>query len=274
MTTTPTSDVQALVITGYGLNCEMETKRAFQQAGATVELVHLNDILNGYNRLQDYHILVFMGGFSFGDHLGAGTVFANRIKCRMRDQLENFIKDGKLILGICNGFQTITRLGLVPYGQNNLFNQSTAIAENEQGVFRDAWVKLKINADCPCIFTKGLDYLYLPVRHGEGRFVTDSAETAEYLKENNLIAMQYADPVTGNPSMDFPHNPNGSWKAVAGICDPSGRIFGLMPHPEAFISPYNHPDWPRQKAEGLLPEKGTGQIIFDNAVNFAAAEVV
>ena len=274
MTKNRTSDVKALVITGYGLNCEVETEKAFQEAGASVELVHLNDVINGYHQLRDYHILVFMGGFSFGDHLGAGTVFANRIRCRMREHLEGFINDGRLILGICNGFQTITRLGLVPSGRENLFQQNTAIAENAQGVFRDAWVTLRINSDCPCIFTKGLEYISLPVRHGEGRFVTDSDKTADFLSRNKLVTMQYADPATGDPAMDFPHNPNGSWQAVAGICDPSGRIFGLMPHPEAFISPYNHPDWPRKKGAGIIPDKGKGQIIFDNAVEFAATEIL
>jgi len=214
-----------------------------------------------------------MGGFSFGDHIGAGKVFANSIRCRMHEQLEKFMADGKLILGICNGFQTITRLGLVPAGLDNPYRQDAAIAENNTGVFRDAWVRLKINASSPCVFTKGIDYLELPVRHGEGQFLTRDKNVLDNLQRENLDTVFYVDPHTDRPSMEFPHNPNGSEQAIAGICDRSGRIFGLMPHPEAYISPFNHPHWVRQKLNDELPQKGAGQAIFDNAVNFAATEL-
>jgi len=270
---TKLQNVRALVITGFGLNCENETACALSQAGASVELVHLNDILDGERSLSEFHLLAFIGGFSFGDHLGAGTVFANRIKCRMRDELEQFVADGKLVIGICNGFQTITRLGLVPAISGG-FKQDVALAQNTQGVFRDDWVMLAANPESPCVFTKDIDLIPLPIRHGEGRFVPANDDVLAELEEKNLVVLRYADPETGEATGEFPMNPNGSVNAIAGICDASGRIFGLMPHPEAYLSPYNHPQWTRQNINGVLPEKGLGQIIFDNAVQFAAENLV
>jgi len=267
------SAVKALVITGFGLNCEKETACALGQSGATVDCVHLNDILAGQRSLDGYHLLAFIGGFSFGDHLGAGTVFANRLKCRLRDQLERHVGAGKLVIGICNGFQTITRLGLVPALAGD-FRQEVALAQNRQGVFRDDWVMLAANPASPCVFTRNLDLLPLPIRHGEGRFVAANAKLLAELEKRQLVALRYVEPDSGEPTMDFPHNPNGSVHSIAGICDPSGRIFGLMPHPEAYLSPYNHPQWTRQKINGVLPERGLGQAIFDNAVHFAAAELL
>mgnify|MGYP003866152635 CR=1 FL=1 len=156
---------RALIITGYGLNCENETACAFRQVGAEVDLVHLKDLLSGMTRLESYHILAFIGGFSFGDHLGAGTVFANRLKYRMEDKLRTFVDEGGLVIGICNGFQTLTRLGLVPQFAGELFRQRVALAENEQGVFRDAWVRVGADDKSPCVFTRDVDTVSLPIRH-------------------------------------------------------------------------------------------------------------
>ena len=270
MTTTKTKNpVRALVITGFGLNCERETAAAFSVAGAQAEQVHLNDLLDGHRHLREFQILTFIGGFSFGDHLGAGTVFANRLKYRMREPLAEFVRSGRLVIGICNGFQTITRLGLVPALDGDIFQQQVALAQNRQGVFRDDWILLKANPASPCIFTRGVDLLPLPVRHGEGRFIPQDDATLARLEQDELICLRYADPETGETTDAFPHNPNGSVNAIAGICDPSGRIFGLMPHPEAYLSPFNHPHWHRQQLNGVLPQKGLGQIIFENAVRFA-----
>lgn len=268
-----TPAVKALVITGFGLNCENETAAAFAAAGAQAARVHLNDLLDGHRSLREFHILAFIGGFSFGDHIGAGTVFANRVKHRMRGQLEEFVRAGRLVIGICNGFQTITRLGLVPVLGGRLFEQQVALAQNAQGVFRDDWVTLRADPASPCVFTRGLDRLPLPVRHGEGRFVPADAATLQALQDQNLVCLRYADPESGEPTDAFPHNPNGSVDAIAGICDPSGRIFGLMPHPEAYLSPFNHPQWPRQKRAGALPAEGLGLAIFRNAVTFAATHL-
>ncbi len=269
-----TAAVKALVITGFGLNCERETACAFRQAGAAAECVHLNEFLSRRRRLDEFHILAFIGGFSFGDHLGAGTIFANRIKCRLGDDLRQFVTAGRLVIGICNGFQTLTRLGLVPVLDGKLFTQQVALAENQQGAFRDDWVLLAANPRSPCIFTRGLDLLPLPVRHGEGRLIPADERTLAAIERNHLVALRYADPQSARPTQEFPHNPNGSVAAIAGICDPTGRIFGLMPHPEAYLSPYNHPHWARQRLNGVLPQKGLGQQIFDNAVGFAAQHLV
>ncbi|MDD5699190.1 MAG: phosphoribosylformylglycinamidine synthase subunit PurQ [Victivallaceae bacterium] len=260
------SEVKVLVITGFGLNCEKETATAFRLCGAAPELVHLNDLLSGKRLLNEFHILAFIGGFSFGDHLGAGTVFANRIKARLQDELKQFVAAGKLIIGICNGFQTLTRLGLVPALNGNIFEQEVALAPNDSGVFRDDWVYLKANPVSPCIFTRGIDLVRLPVRHGEGKLAADAAVLAE-LERRNLVVLRYAE-ADGSIAEDFPANPNGALHAIAGICDPTGRIFGLMPHPEAFLSPFNSPTWGREKLKGKLPSEGEGVIFFRNAVDF------
>ena len=267
------SSVKTLVITGFGLNCEKETTVAFETAGSEVSRIHLNDLLETPEKLNEFHILAFIGGFSFGDHLGAGTVFANRVKFGLREQLEQFIKDGKLIIDICNGFQTITRMGIVP-AINGLFQQEVALQHNDSGVFRDSWVTLKVNPGTNCIFTKGIDLLPVPIRHGEGKFMTLNENVLNELEEGGYVAVRYADPVSGEPTAEFPLNPNGSQNHIAGICDKSGRVFGLMPHPEAYLSPFNHPHWTHQKINGSLPEEGLGLKIFRNAVEFCQENLV
>lgn len=260
--------VRALIITGVGLNCEQETAAAFEAAGAAAELVHLNDLLRGERRLEEFQILALIGGFSFGDHLGSGTVLANRLKFRLGAELAEFVRAGKLIIGICNGFQTLTRLGLAPALDGRYFEPQAALMANDSGVFRDDWVTLKANADSPCVFTRGVDLIRLPVRHGEGKFVAEDAALAR-LEAENLAALRYC-AADGSAAHGFPDNPNGSLHDIAGVCDPTGRIFGLMPHPEAYLSPWNAPDWQMKQLAGTLPEWGEGRIIFDNAVQFAA----
>ncbi len=264
--------IKALVITGVGLNCERETAAAFECCGAKAVQTHLNDLLAGKDSLEPYHILSFIGGFSFGDHLGSGTVFANKLKFNLRAALEKFVRDGKLVIGICNGFQTLTRLGLAPALGGKLFEQQAALTHNDSGVFRDDWVHLKANKACPCVFTKGLDAIRLPIRHGEGKFVADEKTLAE-IEAKNLVALRYAN-ADGSIATEFPANPNGALNSIAGICDESGRVFGLMPHPEAFLSPFNAPDWQSAKLAGKLPEWGEGRAIFENAVSFAAANLL
>ena len=260
------SDVKALVITGFGLNCEKETAAACKLAGATPEQVHLNELLYGRRKLEEFHLLTFIGGFSFGDHLGSGTVFANRVKFKLRDQLRKFVADGKLVIGICNGFQTLTRLGMVPALDGDYFTQTAALAHNDSGVFRDDWCKLKADPASPCVFTRGIDTVRLPLRHGEGKFVADAAVLAE-IEKRHLAAVRYVND-DGTPATEFPANPNGSLNSIAGICDPTGRVFGLMPHPEAFLSPYNAPDWTAARLRGDLPAEGDGVKFFRNAVDY------
>ncbi len=257
------SDIKVLVITGFGLNCEKETAAACKLVGATPELVHLND-LGEKRTLDEFQMLCFIGGFSFGDHLGSGTVFANRVKVRLQSQLQKFVDDGKLVIGICNGFQTLTRLGMVPALDGNYFNQTVALAHNDTGLFRDDWCELAADKQSPCVFTRGIEKIRLPLRHGEGKFVADEA-TLDELEKRHLAVLRYVD-ANGDPATEFPVNPNGSLRSIAGICDPTGRIFGLMPHPEAFLSPYNAPDWTRRGAQ----TEGDGVVFFRNAIDYIA----
>ena len=260
------SEIKMLVITGFGLNCEKETAAAGKLAGMNAEQIHLNELLAGERKLDEFQMLAFIGGFSFGDHLGSGTVFANRVKFNLRDQLQKFVDDGKLVIGICNGFQTLTRLGMVPALNGDYFTQTSALAHNDSGVFRDDWCVLKANPASPCVFTRNIDTVRLPLRHGEGKFVAAPEVLAE-IEKRNLVAVRYAN-ADGSLATEFPANPNGSLNSIAGICDTTGRIFGLMPHPEAFLSAYNAPDWTRQAACGNVPAEGDGVAFFRNAADY------
>ncbi len=265
--------VNVLIQTGYGLNCDLETAHAFELAGATPSRVHINSLIDGSVKLENYQILVFGGGFSWGDDHGAGVIHSVKLRTHMGEKLLEFIGKGNLVIGICNGFQTLVNIGLLPGFDGDYKRRSVALTYNDCGNFRDQWVYLKVNANSPCVFTKDMDFMELPVRHGEGKFYSNP-ESLERLEENNQIVLQYA-LSDGSPSSGrFPHNPNGSIKDIAGICDPTGRIFGLMPHPEAFHHFTNHPDWPRimemKRRKGLITESKItpGVRIFENAVNF------
>lgn len=267
------NSVKALVLTGYGLNCDYETAYAFELAGASAQRVHINALIDGSISLDDFQIMAFIGGFSWGDDHGAGVVQAVRMKTRIGRSLLKFVEQGKLVIGICNGFQCLVNLGLLPGSNGDYTRRSVALTYNDCGNFRDEWVHLKINDLSPCIFTKGLDRLELPVRHGEGKFfTTDDVLTS--LVENHQVVLQYALP-DGRLSLGaFPANPNGSVMDIAGICDPTGRVFGLMPHPEAFNHWTNHPHWTQinemvkrgkiEAPDGLTP----GVQIFKNAVDY------
>ncbi len=266
--------VKALIITGFGLNCEAETAHAFALAGADAEQVHLSDLLDGRRSMDEFHILALVGGFAFGDHIGAGRVLASRLKHRMGDALQKFIADGKLVMGMCNGFQTMVKLGILPALDGDHTRQTVTLTNNDEGVFHDGWVNLAVNPRSPCVFTRGIDRLHLPVRHGEGKFVPQDDALLDRIESANLVVARYVDPVTGQPTQEFPKNPNGSVNAIAAICDPTGRIFGIMPHPEAYLYPYNHPHWFRQRLDGRLPSNGQGLAVFQNAVQFAAKDLV
>ena len=264
--------VRVLILTGLGLNCEVETEVAFRMAGASPERIHLLDVLDGGDapRLADFQILAFVGGFAFGDHLGAGFVFANKIRWRLYDQLYEFIERGGLALGICNGFQTMVRLGLLPGLDGDYRTPRATLAPNNRLGYRDAWVRVAFDPGSPCVWTRGLDGMDLPSRHGEGKFLAESPELLERLESGGQVAARYAGP-DGRPTQEWPHNPNGSARGVAGICDPSGRLFGLMPHPDAYLYPFHHPRWERKRACGSLPDEGEGIAIFRNGVEAAAA---
>jgi phosphoribosylformylglycinamidine synthase len=267
--------VRVLVVWGYGINCEVETAYAFKIAGAEAEIVHLSEIFSGEKKITDYHILCFPGGFLDGDHLGSAQACAHRFrflkiqgKSSLWDELMKFLEQGGLILGICNGFQLLVKMGLLPGGKF-LGQRKVSLTYNDSGKFEDRWVYLKVNSKTPCVFLKGIKELYLPIRHGEGKFVVESEEILQELKRNNQIALQYIDPETKEPTFRYPYNPNGSTEAIAGITDPSGRILGLMPHPEGFNHWTNHPRWTREK------EKiNQGILIFKNAVEWVRDNIL
>lgn len=259
-----------LVLTGFGINCENETLSALKLAGAKhAEIVHISEIISGEKRLKNYQFIVFPGGFLDGDDLGSAKVQVNRfrhslidrIKRKLSDELMEFVEKDKLVLGICNGFQFMVKLGIIPMINNNGFQQTATLTFNDSNRFEDRWVYLKVNQNSPCIFTNGISQLYLPVRHGEGKFVTSTKELSE-IKKLNLYCLQYADE-DGEPTMDYPLNPNGSMFSIAGISDKTGRLFGLMPHPEAFVFKTNHPNWTRQEIG-----EPDGLKIFKNAINY------
>jgi len=266
-------EVRSIVITGYGTNCEMEMAHACRLAGSeVVDIVHINELIHGEKRLDDFHFLNLPGGFLDGDDLGAAKAGANRIKYarvsgqseRLYDQILRFIESGKLILGVCNGFQLMVKLGIIPNLEGDHGTQETTLSFNDSGRFEDRWVYLKINPNSPCLFTKGMKGVYLTVRHGEGKFIPKDETTRSELKKRELIALQYSDEAYEKPTMDYPLNPNGSIDAVAGICDETGRLLGMMPHPEAFLHRTNHPRWTREE----LPEEGMGVAFFRNAVQY------
>lgn len=266
-------DVRVLVLSGYGLNCDHETAYALTLAGATAERVHINSLIDGSVEPDNYRIMAFVGGFSWGDDHGAGVIQAVRLKTNLGDKLFKFIDEGNLIIGICNGFQTLVNLGLLPGLGRDYGTRSVALIYNDCGNFRDQWVTLKVNPASPCIFTRGMDQIELPIRHGEGKFYSDES-TINRLMDDNQVVVQYAMPDGELARCGFPSNPNGSVRDIAGICDPTGRIFGLMPHPEAFNHYTNHPDWPRFKerikrqGKEIDSDSTPGIRMFRNAVDF------
>lgn len=265
--------VNALVLTGFGLNCDVETAYAFELAGAKAQKVHINSLVSGDVKLKDFHILTFGGGFSWGDDHGAGVIQALKLKNHIGRDLLDFIDQGKLVIGICNGFQALVNLGLLPGLDGDYTKRSVSVTYNDCGNFRDQWVNLAANSNSPCVFTRNVSTVEYPVRHGEGKFIADP-EVIKTLINNNQIVFQYADK-NGKPAQgDFPANPNGSMEDIAGICDPTGKVFGLMPHPEAYNHMTNHPDWTRKvqklKREGRIADKELtpGIQLFKNGVDY------
>jgi len=260
-----------LVLTGYGVNCDWETKTAFELAGAQARRVHVNQLISGDEKLSDYQILAFPGGFSFGDDIASGKVMAVKNKVNLGDEIQRFIDDGNLIIGICNGFQVLAKYGLLADPDGDYRTQRVTVTFNNSNRYEDRWVYLSRVSD-NCVWTKGVFRLYLPVAHGEGRFFT-TPERLRAIIDNNQVAFQYADPDYNPAGGEYPLNPNGSLEDIAGICDPTGRILGLMPHPERFMHFTNHPHWTRIKERlkrrgDPVPEEGDGLKIFKNGVSY------
>jgi len=263
---------RALVLYGYGLNCDHETAFALNEAGAAAQRVHVNELVGGEVRLADFHLCAVPGGFSWGDDHGAGTILGLRLRLALQRDLEEFIAAGKLVIGICNGFQVLVNLGLLPGFDRDYQARRVALIPNDCGNFRDDWVHLRVVCRTSPFLT-GLDTLELPIRHGEGKFYAEPA-VLERLFAQGQVAFQYATAEGDAARGAFPANPNGSLHDIAGICDPTGRVLGLMPHPEAHIHAFQHPTWTRAKEawrrQGLpypAPE-GAGMQIFRNAVSY------
>lgn len=254
------------VLRTAGTNCDNETAFAFSQAGASTEILHINSFITKEKSLNDYHILAIPGGFSYGDDIGAGKILANELKYKLIDEVRKFIRNGKLIIGICNGFQVLVKSGLLP-GNGDL-KQEASLIINDSAKFEDRWVYLKIqntkSKNKNCVWIKDLpEVINLPVAHGEGKFITDSNAGLEGLRHNGQIVFQYSD--EKGALAGYPYNPNGSQDNIAGICDETGRILGLMPHPERHIEFWQHPRWTAQKTKPA----GDGLLIFKNGVEYA-----
>jgi phosphoribosylformylglycinamidine synthase I len=247
---------RALIIRAPGTNCDLEAAYAFELAGADTSLVHMNRMISREMSLREFSIFVIPGGFSYGDDLGAGKVMANELEQRLHDQVVEFVERGGVVLGICNGFQVLVRAGLlpIPFG-----GQRVSLLPNVSGRFECRWVHLRVAEGNPCIFTRGLGSLDLAVAHGEGRLYVPSEAASELVP-----VLHYASPDGAEPV--YPADPNGSFQHIAGICDVSGRILGLMPHPERFVRASQHPRW---SCSVDRDGAGDGLVFFANAVRHA-----
>ncbi len=258
---------RVLILRAPGTNCDGETAFAFEAAGARAESVHLNRLLENPRLVAEYQILCIPGGFSYGDDICAGRIFGNQMRHHLRDTLLAFKDAGKLILGICNGFQILIRSGvLLP---DRADEPIATLTLNASGKFEDRWVHLRV-ASPKCVFLAGVERMYLPVAHAEGKFVARDEATLGRLDDAGQLVLRYAIPpesarplVATMQDVPYPACPNGARLAVAGLCDETGRVFGLMPHPERHIDPTQHPRWTRERHE-----RGDGLAVFENAVRF------
>jgi phosphoribosylformylglycinamidine synthase I len=260
---------KALIFSGYGLNSEEETAYGFQIAGATTDIVHINDIIVGKKKLDDYKILSFPGGFAYGDDTGAGNAYASKVKNHLWEKIQHFVQKDKLIIGICNGCQIVANLGLIPAFAQKYGERQVALTNNASARFITRWTDMKVMSETPWL--KGIEKISLPIAHGEGNFFTSKGNLKQ-LQKNKQIALQY---ISGDMCsyLDLPTNPNGSIEDIAGITDESGKILGLMPHPERGMFFVQRPDWQYLKEKykrtnEKLPTNGPGLQIFKNAVQY------
>ena len=261
---------RVLILRAPGTNCDQETAFAFETAGATTETLHVNRLLESPAVLDRFQILCIPGGFSFGDDVAAGQILAVQMRHHLAGRLADFKSAGKLILGICNGFQVIIKSGVLlddepPHGP------PATLANNDSGKYEDRWVRLGVYGE-KCVFLRGIERMYLPVAHGEGKFIARDVATLKKLEEAGQLPLRYAPLSTVNSVLStqysehlpFPDNPNGSMADVAGVCDTTGRVLGLMPHPERHLDPTHHPRWTRGEAGPV----GDGLQVFVNAVRY------
>src|SRR3989339_269393 len=254
---------KAIVLRTAGTNCDYETKAALELAGAAAERVHINRLINRDIALSDYQILAIPGGFSYGDDIASGKILANELKYRLGDMVREFDATGKPIIGICNGFQVLVKMGLLP--GDKYYKLNTTLTFNDSGFFECRWVYLKkSNTKGSRLWLEGLpDVFPLPVAHGEGKFITMDKTVLDAIEGNKQVIVRYSD--TACETAAYPLNPNGSANNIAGICNAKGNVFGLMPHPERFVYRWQHPD----HRSGFSDDDGFGPglKIFKNAVH-------
>ena len=255
---------RVLILRAPGTNCDVETGYAFERVGAKVTAIHVNGLTEDPQAGRDFQILCFPGGFSYGDDIAAGRILAQRLQTHLRDLIEEFRSSDKLILGICNGFQIMMRLGVFFPGQEAL--PPATLTLNRQARFEDRWVHLATDKN-NCVFLRDIQQMYLPMAHAEGRFVIRDQQSKQSLVSQSQLGLRYSEAAGSvvDSTLPFPVNPNGADMNVAGISDPTGRIFGLMPHPERHIEAIQHPFWTRRTEQ---PQHGDGLAIFSNAVSY------
>ena len=255
---------KALVLRAAGINRDEDAATAIQLAGGVPERIHVNRIVEGAVRLGDYAMLIIPGGFSYGDHLGAGKLLAVDLAHRLGEQLAAFVADGRPVIGICNGFQVLVKAGILPGVSAG--RPAATLTDNASGRFECRWVRLAADPASRCVFTSGLERsIEVPVAHGEGRFVARDGVALDGLRERGQVALRYV--AAGGGPAGYPDNPNGSDDAIAGVCNPAGNVLGLMPHPEDAIVPQQHPRWTREPWRS----EGDGLAIFRNALRYAAS---
>jgi len=277
---------KTLILKTAGINCDEELKHGFELAGSSAEIIHINELVKGERSLGEFDILGFPGGFSYGDDLSAGRVLSTEFMAHLKSDLLNFYNSGGLIIGICNGFQVLVKAGILP-DPSNLSNDEESAANatlfwNDSGKFEDRWVTLRVEPDTKCVWTKGYSKIIeFPIAHAEGKFIPKSDELIEKLTSNGQIVFRYTDPsnpdICESEMVPYPINPNQSTANIAGICDPSGRVLGLMPHPERFLYVENHPRWTRRRESSMsgMPlaewddiNTPDGLPLFKNAVEY------
>ncbi|MCU0846878.1 MAG: phosphoribosylformylglycinamidine synthase subunit PurQ [Spirochaetes bacterium] len=263
---------RVLVMAGYGINCEEETAFSFRISGADPKIVHINDLITCRGILDSFQVFVFPGGFSYGDDTGSGRALANRIKNNLMDEIKRFIDRDTLMLGICNGFQVMVNIGLIPAIGGFSGREEVSLENNRTSRYECRWVDLAVNRNSCCVFTRGIETLHVPVAHGEGNFYAPPA-VLDSILAGDLVALSYVKPDGTPAGGEFPYNPNGSALDIASICGGNGRIMGMMPHPERGIFFNQRDDWTflrdkHARNGSPVPEFSDGIAIFKNAVDY------